>query len=168
MKPIDRTAIIIEALEALEVMPWRHTRYANDTGTCLWCDTGSLVMVPDDMALDWFCQATGAEELDARLRPEVEARISAAADAGEQAASVGGQSLSASEVALLEVGGRIRQEGLDEGLRRARVIFTRIMRGRFGELPAMVEQRIAVADFDQLERWSERVFSLPRAVLIVA
>ncbi len=164
----DRARVIVEALEALDVGVWRQTRYANDTGTCLWCRDKTLVMVPDNDGQPWYCQAKGAEALDARLRPMVEARLAEAAERAAQAVTIGSTRLSSGQAALLEISERLRAEGFDEALVRARAVFTRIMRSRFGELPPMVEQRIAAADFDQLERWGERIFTLPRPILVVA
>lgn len=164
---IDRVGIVLEALESIEITVWRQTRYANDTGTCLWCSTGALVMVPDDVELEWYCQATGAEELTARLEPIVQPKIVTAV---EVAAARGAEplDLSPEQRALLEIGARMQQQGFDEALVRTRRIFARIMQSKFGPLPPMVEQRIELADFHQLERWSERLFTLPRAILVVA
>lgn len=168
---IDRAAIIAEALEALDVGIWRRTRYANDTGTCLWCSTGSLVMVPDDEELEWYCQAEGSTELSPRLAAEAGPRLEAAARAAaEIAASAAAwrSELSPAQQALLAASEDLRREGFDEGLSRARIMFAELMRSKFGPLPPMVEARIATADFHQLERWAGRLFTLPRAILVVA
>jgi len=165
---IDRAAIFAEALAAIGVVPWRTTRYANDTGTCFWCDTGTLVMVPDSMELDWYCQAKGAEELTPRLTPEVEARLEAASRAGPAATAEAGREMSSTDAALLGLANQIRREGFDEALGHARLMFEGIMESKFGPLPPMIRQRIAQADFNQLQRWSKRLFTMPRALLVVA
>ena len=53
-----------------------------------------------------------------------------------------------------------REEGQKEGLQRgeARILST-LLRLRFGDLPATVQQRIESADPDTLLRWSERVLT---------
>lgn len=167
----DRAAIIVDALTELSVGVGRSTRYANDTGTCLWCANGALVMVPDDPEQPWFCQAKGADELAERLTPVVEPRLAkATADATIAADAIASDraSMSPGQRALLQLGDQIRQEGFDEALAESRQMFAAIMRGRFGSLPPLVERRIQTADFYLLHRWSTRLFTLPRATLVVA
>ena len=53
-----------------------------------------------------------------------------------------------------------RQEGHNEGLQRGEArILTALLRLRFGDLPAAIQQRIEAADADTLLRWSERVLT---------
>jgi hypothetical protein len=53
-----------------------------------------------------------------------------------------------------------RDEGLQQGLQRGEArILTALLRLRFGELPAPIQQRIETADADTLLRWSERVLT---------
>lgn len=168
---IDRVGILTDALGGVDVTVWRVTRYANDTGTCLWCSTGTLVMVPDDEALDWYCQATGADELAARIEPTVTpaiaaARLRSAAIAEGARASL--DALSPATRELIRLTDAIRREGYEEGLVAARRLFTTIVRGRFGHVPPPVEQRIAGAEFADLERWSERVAKAQSPFLVVA
>jgi hypothetical protein len=167
---IDRVGIITEALTGHDVSIWRVTRYANDTGSCLWCSTGALVMVPDDDALDWYCQATGADELSARLQPTVAAALTAArerAGAVDALARTALDALSPAARSLLKIADDLRREGYDDGLVITRRLFATIVRGRFGTLPPPVEQRIATADFAQLERWSERIAKAATPFLVV-
>lgn len=167
---IDRVGIITEALTGHDVTVWRVTRYANDTGSCLWCSTGALVMIPDDEALDWYCQATGADELTIRLQPTVAAAFIAAreqADAVGEATRGALDALSPAARSLLRVADDLRREGYDDGLAITRRLFATIVRGRFGHLPPPVEQRIATADFEQLERWSERIAKAATPFLVV-
>lgn len=168
---IDRLAIITEALAEIEIEIWRETRYANNTGSCLWCNNGSLVMVPDDLDLDWFCQAKGAEALMEQLRPIVEAKLATAQPAVAavlQSAEGGGEGAADPlRLALLNAGEALYAQGRDESLDRMRVIFTTIMRGRFKSLDPIIEQRIANASLEQIERWAERVHDMPRAILVV-
>lgn len=169
--PIDRLAIITQALEEIEESVWRTTRYANDSGTCLWCTDGTLVMVPDDLDLEWFCQAKGGDELQARLAPLVQPRLDEAARTAElvtDALEANYAALSPAQRTLVELGEQLRREGYQEGLEQARRMFAGIMRSKFGQLPPMVEMRIEHAEFHQLERWGERLFSVPRAILVVA
>jgi len=167
----DRTPIIVDGLKALGVGVGRSTRYANDTGTCLWCANGALVMVPDDPEKPWFCQAKGADELLEQLTPLVEPRLAkAAADAAVAADAIASNiaSMTSGQRALIQLGDQLRQEGYEEALVESREMFAAIMRGKFGSLPPPVEQRIRRADFSQLHRWSKRLFTLPRAILVVA
>ena len=53
---------------------------------------------------------------------------------------------------------KIRNEGRREG--EAEVLL-RLLRVRFGPLPAAVTERITAADAETLLRWSERVLSAP-------
>ena len=53
-----------------------------------------------------------------------------------------------------------RDEGRKEGLQHGEArILTTLLRLRFGELPAPIQQRIETADADTLLRWSERVLT---------
>lgn len=53
-----------------------------------------------------------------------------------------------------------RQEGMQQGLQHGEArIPTALLRLRFCELPAEVQQRIETADADTLLRWSERVLT---------
>ncbi|MEZ4436709.1 MAG: hypothetical protein R3F65_30285 [bacterium] len=168
---IDRVGILTEVLGGVDVTVWRVTRYANDTGTCLWCSTGTLVMVPDDDALDWYCQASDAEALTARIEPAVTAAITAArlrSDAIAEGARATLDALSPAARELLRLADALRREGYEEGLAAARRLFTTVVRGRFGHLPPPVEQRIAGAGFADLERWSERVAKAQSPFLVVA
>ncbi|MDD5037281.1 MAG: Rpn family recombination-promoting nuclease/putative transposase [Methylococcaceae bacterium] len=59
-----------------------------------------------------------------------------------------------------------RQEGQQEGRQEGRqegeqVLLLRQLKRRFGPLPEGVEQRLAQATTDQLERWAERVLEAP-------
>lgn len=168
---IDRVGILTEALGGVDVTVWRVTRYANDTGTCLWCSTGTLVMVPDDEALDWYCQATGADALTARIEPVVTPAIAAArlrSAASEDGARAALDALSPATRELMHLADAIRLEGYEEGLVAARRLFTTIVRGRFGHVPPPVEHRIAGAGFSDLERWSERLTKASTPFLVVA
>lgn len=165
---IDRLAIILEALAEVGTEVSRQTRYANNTGTCIWCRTGPLVMVPDDPGRPWFCQAKGSEELSEKLTPLVEERLEAAKTAPVTlGAGPGAKTLDAARSALLHAGEALYAQGQDASLDRVRAIFTTIMRGQFKSLDPIVEQRIASASWDQIERWSERVHQMPRAIMVV-
>jgi flagellar biosynthesis/type III secretory pathway protein FliH len=53
-----------------------------------------------------------------------------------------------------------REQGLEQGVQRGEArILSALLKLRFGELPASVQQRIDAADPDTLLRWSERVLS---------
>jgi flagellar biosynthesis/type III secretory pathway protein FliH len=53
-----------------------------------------------------------------------------------------------------------RIEGLDEGQKKGeRTLLLRLLRARFGELPAAAVARIQAAEVAELERWGERVLS---------
>ncbi len=53
-----------------------------------------------------------------------------------------------------------RQEMIDQGIQRGEArVLTTLLRLRFGELPAAVQQRIEAADADTLLRWAERVLT---------
>lgn len=167
----DRATLILGVLEELGVDVWRSTRYANNTGTCMWCSTGALVMVPDSDKLEWFAQAEGAEELQARMAPLVEARLTEAATQPYGVLATDLQVDGASSPALralVGLGEQLRREGYDEALGEARTMFVGIMRSKFGPLPPIIEHRIQSADFGQLQRWSERIFTVSRAMLVVA
>lgn len=168
---IDRAAIIAGALETLEVGVWRTTRYANDTGTCLWCQSGALVMVPDDAQMEWFCQAKGGEALFEKLSPLVEPLLAEAAEKATivaESRAAGLAAMSPAQRALLDLGEQLRREGYDEAIAEARLMFANIMQSKFGQLPPTVRARIDQAQFYQLQRWSQRIFSMPRAILVVA
>ena len=54
------------------------------------------------------------------------------------------------------------QEGLQQGMNAGRKaeaarLLERLLRHRFGDLPAAIAQRLQDADIDQLELWSERL-----------
>ncbi len=49
---------------------------------------------------------------------------------------------------------KLRKEGRNEGVRS---VLLRLLRARFGELPAVTVAHIETADLADLERWSERV-----------
>ncbi|WP_437707312.1 DUF4351 domain-containing protein [Sorangium sp. So ce448] len=51
---------------------------------------------------------------------------------------------------------KLRNEGLKEGERN---LLLRLLRARFGELPAAVVARIDAADVAELERWGDRVLA---------
>ncbi len=52
------------------------------------------------------------------------------------------------------------REGRDEGLREGeRKLLLRLLRARFGELPAAVLARVEAAEGADLERWGERVLA---------
>lgn len=155
---VDRVALFTEILESLEVEVWRSTRYARDTGTCLWCTSGPMVMIPDDASQPWVCQSKGADALGPRLEEALAARQMAARDAAPSDA----------RQALVEAGERLWQAGFDEALGKARELFATLLRSRFESVPAIVEQRIASADFDQLQTWSGRLWTVPSAMLVVA
>ncbi len=166
----DRAAIIGEILGELDITVWRTTRYANGTGTCMWCSTGALVMVPDSDDLEWFAQAEGGEELQARITPLVDARLAEAKTQpyGSLATDIETTDASSPTIrALVGLGEELRREGYAEALDEARTMFTSIMRAKFGPLPPILEHRIKAAEFDQLHRWSERLFTAPRAMLVV-
>jgi hypothetical protein len=56
-----------------------------------------------------------------------------------------------------------QKEGQQEGLQRGEArILCALLRLRFGDLPAAVQQRIESADADTLLRWSERVLTAQR------
>ncbi len=50
------------------------------------------------------------------------------------------------------------KKGLDEGLETGRNILRRILRQRFGDLPANIEHRVEMATAEQLEAWTEKLF----------
>ena len=51
-----------------------------------------------------------------------------------------------------------RKEGRDEGRKEGeRILLLRLLRARFGELPAAAVARVEAADVALLERWGERV-----------
>lgn len=49
-----------------------------------------------------------------------------------------------------------RREGLQEG---ERTLLLRLLRARFGELPAAAVARVEAAEVAELEQWGERVLS---------
>ncbi len=54
---------------------------------------------------------------------------------------------------------QFRQEGIQKGRQEGELrLLRRLLQRRFGELPAWVENRLASASVDDLERWSDRVF----------
>jgi hypothetical protein len=48
----------------------------------------------------------------------------------------------------------LRKEGHKDGERR---LLLRLLRSRFGELPAQIVSRVNAADVDDLEQWGERI-----------
>lgn len=54
--------------------------------------------------------------------------------------------------------GQGRDEGLKEGLERGeRAVLLRLLRSRFGELPAAAVAKVEGAETGLLERWADRV-----------
>ncbi|MCA9539495.1 MAG: hypothetical protein KC620_11445, partial [Myxococcales bacterium] len=161
---IDRVGIIEAALAELGIKPWRQTRYANNTGTCLWCDNGSLTMVPDDIELEYFCQATGAEELIVRLKLIADPRIAAAMAAPSVAAPVEVTDLGEGHRALLAAGDALYRAGYNEALEEAREVFVVAIRSRFGDLPPTLEERIRKGSLGEMKEWAERLRHATRPV----
>jgi len=144
---IDRAKIMQTALDELGVKVWQSIRYANDSGTCLRCATGTMVMVPDDPGEPYFFQADGAEELKARVEPVFE-RL---ADEAAGALIAGG-----ARASLLAAGDALFQEGYDAGyeaaLTEARVVFEKLVLGKYGALPPALSARIHQASFTDMAR----------------
>ena len=64
---------------------------------------------------------------------------------------------------------RIREEGRAEGRREGEVeILLRLLRLRFGTVPADVTTRVTTADPETLLRWSDRVLSAPTLEAVFA
>ncbi|MCB9795448.1 MAG: DUF4351 domain-containing protein [Alphaproteobacteria bacterium] len=65
------------------------------------------------------------------------------------------------------------QEGLAEGeavgrRAEARRLLLRMLSLKFGELPRAVHERVAAAELEALEAWTERIFAATRAEDVVA
>lgn len=167
----ERVEVFVEALRACDESVWQQTRYANNTGTCLWCSSGALVMVPDDSESEWFCQAKGAEALTERLTPIVTAALERLATAQPAEAAPTFDAHTPATRALLAAADALRQEAQRDAeaaaLDRVRGIFSQIVASKFGLVPPHVQQRIDTAGFDDLERWGRRIFSAPNAMLVV-
>lgn len=150
--PIDRLTIIQKALERLGVEVWHSVRYANDTGTCLRCVSGTMVMVPDDASVPYFMQADGAEELKERVDPLFEQLMAEAVEAH----AAGG-----ARAALLSAAEDLYQEGYDAGyeaaLASARGVFEAVILGKFGAMPQSLSTRIHEASFADMSRWAARI-----------
>lgn len=167
----ERVEVFVEALRACDESVWQQTRYANDTGTCLWCSSGALVMVPDDPELEWFCQAKGSEALTERLAPLVADALGRLVERPPEAAHPALGALTPATRALLTAAEAVQREARrdaeDEALDRVRGIFSQIVASKFGLLPPHVQQRINGASFDDIERWGRRIFTAPNAMLVV-
>jgi hypothetical protein len=159
---MDRSKIMQRALEELGVEVWTSTRYANDSGTCMRCVTGTLVMVPDDPGKPHFFQADGAEELEARVNPVFE-RL---ADEAAGALRAGGP-----RAALLAAGDALFQEGYESGyeaaLNEARVVFEKVVLGKFGALPPALSVRIQQASFADMAHWADRIAQVRHATALI-
>lgn len=167
----ERVEVFVEALRACDESVWQQTRYANNTGTCLWCSGGALVMVPDDPDGEWFCQAKGAEALTARLTPIVNAAFERLAAAAPTDTASTFDAHTPATRALLAAVEAVRHEARIDAeaaaLDRVRGIFSQIVASKFGLVPPHVQQRIDAAGFDDLERWGRRIFTAPNAMLVV-
>ena len=168
---MTREACVVEVLEALSVKVWRKTRYANNTGTCLWCATDELVMVPDDEDAPFFVQGKGDPDalmtkLEAAL-PDRLAERDAVVPTG-MGSVPGLDGAPTAQAALNDAVQALLAEGERRGLERARGIFASAVVSHFGTLPPMVEQRIAHASYADLERWSSRLGKVPSAFMAVS
>ncbi len=62
---------------------------------------------------------------------------------------------------IQEWGEEFKREGLREGVRDGEAhLLLRLLRRRFGELPAWVPPRLQQAPSEQLERWGERLLEV--------
>jgi len=168
---MSREACIVEVLETLEVKVWRKTRYANNTGTCLWCSTDELVMVPDDESAAFFVQGKGDPEglmakLESALPERLAARVVATSDG--QGSVVGLDDAPTAQAAVQGAVDALLAEGELRGLSRARGILAAAIVSHFGPLPPMVAQRIEHAGYDDLERWAGRLGKVASAFMVVS
>ncbi len=168
---MTREACIIEVLETLSIKVWRKTRYANNTGTCLWCSTDELVMVPDDENAAFFVQGKGDPEglmatLESALPKRLATRVTAASDGQETV--MGLDDAPTAQAALQSAVDALLAEGELRGLWRARRIFAAAVVSHFGPLPPMVTQRIDHAGYDDLERWAGRLGKVASAFMVVS
>lgn len=158
----ERAEVMRRALAEVGVEVWHTTRYANDSGTCLRCVTGTMVMVPDDESRSCLFQADGADELRARVEPVFERLL---AEAAETLLASGPRA------ALLAAGDALRREGYDAGyqaaLDQAREVFEALMIARFGALPPAVSDRIRQASFADMHRWAQRAASVRHVTALV-
>lgn len=158
----DRAAIMRMALDEVGVEVGQHTRYANDTGTCLRCTTGTMVMVPDDASQPYFTQASGAEALQARLDPVFDRLWREAAET---------QVHRSARDALAAAGDALFHEGFDAGyqaaLGEARKVFGRMIVAKFGAVPPSVSMRIQLASFDDMARWAARLSSVRHVTAVI-
>lgn len=159
---IDRLAIMQKVLTQLGAEVWHSTRYANDTGTCLRCVTGTMVMVPDDPSRPYFLQADGAEELQAQVDPLFDVFAAEAADD----INAGGP-----RAALLAAADALHEQGYEAGyeaaLVMARDVFEKVVLGKYGALPPAVSSRIHQASFADLARWAERMAHVQHATALI-
>jgi hypothetical protein len=168
---LTRVDCIVEVLGELDVGVWRKTRYANNTGTCLWCTTDELIMVPDDETAALFAQGKGEPEaLMAALETKLPERLAQRSDpaegsAGEIAALGEAPTVQAALNAAVDA---ILAEGERRGLERARGILATAVASHFGPLPPMVSQRIAHGEYADLERWAQRLGQVPSAFMVVS
>ena len=168
---MSREACVVDILEALDVKVWRKTRYANNTGSCLWCSTDELVMVPDDEAAPIFVQGKGDPEgLMAKIESALPERLASSkyAAANGPTAVVGLEDAPEVQTALQGAVSALLAEGERQGLQRARGIFAAAVVSHFGPLPPMVAQRIAHAGYDELERWADRLGKAPSVFMAVS
>ena len=168
---MPREDCIVDLLGELDVDVWRKTRYANNTGTCLWCSTDELVMVPDDEKAAFFVQGKGdPQALMASLEAHLPERLAQRPAPGEGpgteiSALVDAPSAQAAVNAAVDA---LLAEGEQRGLDRARNILASAIVSHFGPLPPMVAQRIAHASYEDLERWAGRLGKVASSFMVVS
>ena len=168
---VTRVDCIVEVLAEVDVGVWRKTRYANNTGTCLWCTSDELVMVPDDENAAFFTQGKGDPEalmaaLEAKLPERLAQRSESAEGSTAEIAALGGAPTV--QAALNTAVDALLAEGERRGLERARGILATAIASHFGPLPPMVAQRIAHGEYADLERWAQRLGQVPSAFMVVS
>ncbi len=150
---MTRVDLVLAALKTLGVSSGRQTRYGNNTGTCLWCDQGSMVMVPDEVGTEVFVQGPNADELGAILQ---------SMGPFEPAPTEGRHG------ALIAAGEALFEAGIEEGLVEAREVFQEVMRSYFeGHVPGTVQNRIRHAGFEDLKRFAKQLKGAQNAMLVV-